>query len=765
MRMKLAATAAFLAVCVLGPSRIEAQADLVVYTDSLQNQWENWSWATTGSSTLAHTGATSLSVTAKAWQAAYFHHSPLNASLFESIVFWVNGGTPGGQRLLIQALLSGKAQPGTNLPALTPATWTEFRIPLASLGVSGATDFDGFWIQDRSGSAQPAFLLDDIRLTPASGTPPTDPSIVAITVDSRSGRHPISPFIYGVAFAKAAQLRELNSPLNRSGGNSESRYNWQLNAHNRGADWYFESLADASSAPGAEADDFVADCSTAGAEAMLTIPMLGWAPKLGSNRARLSSYSIKKYGPQTGADSQWFPDAGNGVRAADGKAITWNDPADANMPVDAAFQKTWVEHLRSRWQPAAAGGIRWYCMDNEPSLWHSTHRDVHPAGLTMRDLRDRLFAYAEMVKSVDPGAAVLAPEEWGWSGYFYSGADQQAGAANGWRTFPDRTANGGWDYLPWLLDQARTRAELTGQRILDVFTVHYYPQGGEYNGPVTESMQERRNRSTRSLWDTNYVDESWINAKVMLIPRLRDWVAKYYPGTRIGLTEYNWGAEDHINGATAQADLLGIFGRESLDVATRWTTPELGTPVFNAIKMYRNYDGTKSTFGDVSLRTTAPNPDVLSAFAAERSSDGALTIMLIHKSLRAPAQTTVQVMHAGTPSSGQVWQLDRANSIKRLADVPFADSRATLVLPAQSITLLVVPVAKAPMLFCDPEVEDSQFNLRLEGAAQRTFVIQQSTDLVHWAPVATNAPGNPSLRLSFSTRSANRQFLRAVSVP
>ena len=41
----------------------------------------------------------------------------------------------------------------------------------------------------------------------------------------------------------------------------------------------------------------------------------------------------------------------------------------------------------------------------------------------------------------------------------------------------------------------------------------------------------------------------------------------YYPGTPIGITEYNWGAEDHINGATAQADILGIFGREGLDMA------------------------------------------------------------------------------------------------------------------------------------------------------------------------------------------------------
>jgi len=64
----------------------------------------------------------------------------------------------------------------------------------------------------------------------------------------------------------------------------------------------------------------------------------------------------------------------------------------------------------------------------------------------------------------------------------------------------------------------------------------------------------------------------------MLIPRMKSWVAANYPGTPIGVTEYNWGAENHINGATAQADILGIFGRENLDLATRWIRPDATTP-------------------------------------------------------------------------------------------------------------------------------------------------------------------------------------------
>src|SRR5580700_6139135 len=62
-------------------------------------------------------------------------------------------------------------------------------------------------------------------------------SQTTITVDANANRHPISPLIYGVAFGTTAQLTDLNAPLNRSGGNATTRYNWQLNASNHANDW------------------------------------------------------------------------------------------------------------------------------------------------------------------------------------------------------------------------------------------------------------------------------------------------------------------------------------------------------------------------------------------------------------------------------------------------------------------------------------------------------------------------------------------------
>ena len=544
---------------------------------------------------------------------------------------------------------------------------------------------------------KPAGVL--VALIAAAATLAAQNGPVTVVVDVAASRRAIDPNIYGVAYATTAQLTDLNVPLNRLGGNNTSRYNWQINADNRGQDWYFESIGDASSTAGQRGDDFVAAAKAAGAQPMITIPIIDYVAKLGTNRSKLASYSIARYGPQTGSDSQWFPDAGNGVRAGDGANITWNAPTDANVTNDNLLERGWIQHFVARWGLAVNGGVRYYILDNEPSLWHSTHRDVHPTGAAMNEIRDKWITYAREAKNTDPGSLVVAGEEWGWLGTKLSGYDQWYGNTHGWTDWsllPDRSSHGQMDYLPWLLQQMQQQSTADGRRLVDVLTAHYYPQGGEFSNDTSSTLQARRNKSTRSLWDPGYVDDSWIASVIRYIPQLRDWVNAYYPGTRIGITEYNWGAESHINGATAQADVLGIFGREGLDLAARWTTPDSATPTYKAIKIYRNYDGQKSAFGDVSVKTTSSaNPDTLAAFGAQRSGDSAATLMVINK-VSGSTPVTVSLQNFSPSGIAQVWQLTSSNAIARLSDVNFNGSSFTVTVPSQSITLLVVSSAGGP---------------------------------------------------------------------
>ena len=670
-----------------------AFADQAVYTDSLQNGWQSYGWATLNysSTNVIHSGSDAISVNAAAWQALYLHHDAQDSTGYAALSFYINGGPSGGQKLQVQATLNGSAQTPYPIGPLAANTWMLITIPLTTLGVPNNPNFDGFWIQDTTGTTQPVFYVDDISLiSGTSNVPPSSPnSGVTINVDATANVHAINPLIYGACFATAAQVADLRLPLNRQGGNAQTRYNWQLNADNRANDYYFESIGDTSAVAGERGDDFISDSKTNGAEPMLTIPMIPWIAKLGANRAKLASFSVAKYGPQNSTDP-YMPDAGNGDSTS-GANITGNNPNDANTPNSISIESAWAQHLVAKWGAGSSTGLKYYIMDNEPSLWCSTHRDVAPTGLTMAQLKTSILTYSAAVKAVDPSALVVGPEEWGWSGYFYSGYDQQYAGLHGYSYYPDRTNNGGADYLPWLLQQIQQNDAGTGKRSLDVFSVHYYPQRGEYGNDVSQNMELIRNQTTRDLWDPSYVSQSWIGTQVMLIPRLKSWIDTYYPGTKVAITEYSWGADNSINGATTQADIFGIFGREvGLDMATRWITPDTGTPTYNAMKMYRNYDSSGSAFGETSVSDSVPNPDNLSSFAALRS-DGTMTLIVVNKVLTGSTPITVNLAHFTSGATAQAWQLTSANAITHLADVALNGGTLTATVPPQSVTLFVIP--------------------------------------------------------------------------
>ena len=747
-----------------------AQMNQVIYNDSLQNGWMNYGWTKIdyANTSVVHSGSDSIAVTiTNGYQAIYLGHNSFDSTPYTNLTFWISGGSSGGQQLNVQAIVWGMAQSAVSLSALV-TNWQQITLSLASLNAANQPNVSGFWLEDRTGLAQPTFYLDDIALL-TNGVATATNTPVTIAVDAQLNRHAISPLIYGVAFASSNQLSDLNFAINRSGGNNETRYNWQLNAHNIDADWYFESVEDGSATPGAAADDFVANSKNGYAQAMITIPMIGWTAKLGPTRNSLWSYSIANYGPQTGHDP-YNADAGNGTGTNSATHTSWlittNNPNDANSPVDSTFQQGYVQHLMNVWGSSTNGGVRYYLMDNEHSIWFETHQDVHPAGPRMQEIRDKILDYAGMVKSNDPNALVCAPEEWGWSGYFYSGYDQQNPG------FQDRTLNGGWDYMPWLLNQIWQHDTNTGRRLLDYFTLHCYPQGGESGDDVSTTTQLLRNKSTRQFWDTNYVDQSWIglqptNTILMLIPRMKNWAASNYPGTKIGITEYNWGAETNINGATAQADILGIFGREGLDLATRWTTPAATSPTYKSMKLYRNYDGNKSAFGDNSVSTSDPNPDIVSAFAALRSSDAALTVMVINKQLSATATVALSLTNFLGAGTAQVWQLTSANSINRLSDVGLTGSTLIDTVPAQSITLFVLPAGTppSPPVLTRPAISSTNtFCFWLNGQAGQRYVIQSTAALPNWSPVQTNTLSGGSTNFVFPIP-VTQLFYRAQWAP
>ncbi len=517
-----------------------------------------------------------------------------------------------------------------------------------------------------------------------SGIPPIT---VVVMPPAPGGPGPISPLVYGANFASQAQATALNLPINRNGGNATTRYNWMQDSTSSASDWYFLSHLNNGGAPSASVDAWVRANNLAGVGtlSMITIPIIGYVANVGPSGYSWS-FSVAKYGPQQ-ATEPYHPDAGNGNHT-NGTPVTGNDPTDANVAVPISYQQGWLNHLVSTFGTAQSGGVGFYLLDNEPGLWMQTHRDVFPNGETMSDLASKEIGAANLVKIIDPSAQVCGSEEWGWLGYLYSGADYQWLAAHNWTgTPPDKAAHGGLDCVAYLLQQFQQASNTAGRRLLDVLSLHYYPQGSYGDSDASEAATEWRARATRSLWDPNYTDESWINANIQLIPRMKNWVNGYYPGTRLGITEYEWGADSNMGAAIAQADALGIYGRDGVYLANRWVCPAAGTPTYNAFLMYRNYDGSHNAFGDWPLPVSFPDPNTVSVFGSLDSSTGETKVMLVHKRTSGTAPVNVAVTGSSGSHTVHVYQMTSAG-ITHLSDI-VATSPIPVNLPPQSVTLLI----------------------------------------------------------------------------
>ncbi len=666
-------------------------------------------------------GAASMKLThTSGWTPFYVKpFEPIVRAEADRLSLWLNGGSAGGQLVMIKFVNADGQWVHAESVELQAGVWQEvdFDIRFAT----GLDEIYGLILQNGSAEAAEPYFVDEVILYKQDSSsggevsdgiedPDDDSESYVLTVDTYTEGHDISEYIYGVNLATYEMGDQLNLPLNRYGGNSTSRYNWKTSSTMLGGDWFFMSNprgADSPNLPhGSATDVFVEQNISTGTDSLLTIPMMGYVSK---TREVLCGFSVEKYGEQTETE-RWHPDCGNGrlVEPIDGEdRILWADPLDTSIPVDEVFVQEWVEHLSGKYGTAEEGGVQFYSLDNEPMLWFHNHFDVHPDPVSYDEIRDKTYQYAPAIKEIDPTAQTIGPAVWGWHAYFSSALDQSAYG------YADRDAHGGTPFLEWYLQQMAAYEAEHGVRILDYLDLHYYPsaEGVTLSEVGDQATQQRRLNSTRTLWDRTYKDRSWIADEIYLVPRMHNWVDDNYPGTKLSISEYNFGGLEDINGAIAQADVLGIFGRENLHMAMLWgwLNIEVDDPWAYAYRMYRNYDGQKSTFGDVSLSATSSDEWDVSVFAAERSTDGAITIMVVNK-LFEPTTADIRLENLSGSDEAEVYQYSGANlnSIQKLASQSTETGRLSAELPAQSITLFVLKNVRSfepiptPTLFPSP---------------------------------------------------------------
>lgn len=676
----------------------DSSAASAIYDDMLGAGWTNTSWNTTvnlGATTPVQSGANSIRIESIApWGGLYLYRgiaaNTAGLNILKLSIYADTTPVPLRIHLVDQSdnFITDYSK------TITPiqGQWTTYEIPLSELG--GLPYVKGVVVQDFSGNSGNVFHVDEVSFQYKYIPPPPPLPGPTLTVNATTVVRPISDYIYGLNFADEAFAAEIDLKIDRDGGNGKTRYNYQNNVQTH-VNYYFRNIEQTGLY--ISVDQRIELDRRVGSDTIVTMPMIGWIP----NQAGTCSFSVAKYGQQGNLDPQ-------GWGCADGmygwkSYFTGNDPHDSSIEIDESWDVQWVNYLKAKYGAANAGGVRFYSLDNEPMLWWTTHYDVRRTGLGYDEIRDLTYRYGAAIKTADPNAKLLGPVLWGWSAYFFSAKDEQDGGSAWWITRPDRKAHGDVPFLDWYLQQMALYESQNGMRLLDYLDLHFYPAVSDSGGQRVFStsaggaeLQRLRLQSTKNLFDPNYIDGSFIDEPVRLIPRMREWVNNNYPGTKLALTEYNWGALNNINGALAQADCLGIFGKEGLDMANLW--PEGGDPKPHhpgayAFRMYRSYDGNKSKFGDQSLLTTTTDFDKVSVYAAVRSTDNALTVVMVNKTSSGQVcPLTLQGIGSGSAKAYQYSASD-TSQIAQLADIDITNGVASVELAPMSITLIEIPAS------------------------------------------------------------------------
>jgi hypothetical protein len=525
---------------------------------------------------------------------------------------------------------------------------------------------------------------------------------VSVSIDALSNRHPISPYVYGGSYPKdAATITDSGMTVVRWGGNATSRYNWQAGTNNAAADWYFgdygyTEIGDSDSAK------FIQDVKAAGSNPLMTMVMLDWVAKDVSDGSAYS-FSVAKYGAQC-ATNPYNSDDGDGVKTDCQTDITGNDPNDADVPIKDSPQNGDPPGTvyRNQWATALGAAFgsapHFYDMDNEIDIWGSTHRDVHPNPSAYNELRDTYIAEARALKGWDTSAIRLGPVSCCWW-FYWNGADNN-----------DKGVHAGNDFIPWWLNEVYWQDQVAGTRSVDLFDIHAYPDGPDTSGWTKAQLRALSLRIYRDYWDPTYTSEStsinqqwatFIQPKKRIpfrLPRMRAIANMIYPGTPLSVTEWSaaFAGEADYSTALGDADAYGILGRERTYLASRWTAPDPANPNYQALKLYRNYDGRHGAFAPISVSdTNTGKADFFSSYAAVDAAGKTMTIMVLNKY----PMTTVSAqfgVNGFAPSQVTAYTLSPSNPNQIVASTPKQWS-STMKFAPYTATLLVVTGSMAQL--------------------------------------------------------------------
>jgi len=534
----------------------------------------------------------------------------------------------------------------------------------------------------------------------------------------------ISPYIYGINGFGKFVAQKTKWGLIRQGGDGDSAYNWTVDYSNAGADYcYFQGQSANGNLAGeytAATGDTIPTALAKGEAFLATIPILdyvaakwnrnvGWSDsgtsacpgtdsacpgRSGSVHANVVDSLTGDPGmgqPLSFASSNPSSPAFVSNSMAKGSAFCSCAPGTptctgCTTATNPIAQDEFVNFLKVNY--GSGGAPVFFDLDNEPNYWPNTHPELYPnncssGSVSWDDIITRDVNAAKAAKAAWSNAKIFAPVV-AQDGVIYGGDYSSPHFVAGTTEFAD-----------YYLQQVAAQSVTASTTLIDVFDTHYYTAGSSdtlcleaprlfWDPNATDISAATTNSIDFNFGDHSYFDQHWYPRQ--MIPRVQRKIAAAFSGKNIAapsisFSEYNAGCEMAISGGVAEADLLGIFGRECVFAATAWPLQCTSSGCGNnflvaAYDLYRNYDGNGAVVGDTAILATTSESKLTSVYAFASSNNA----------------NAVDVVAVNKNSSAQ-------SVIITIADAP-ALTTATLYRLAGSTAAVVAVGGTAPAVSC-----------------------------------------------------------------
>jgi hypothetical protein len=524
--------------------------------------------------------------------------------------------------------------------------------------------------------------------TQVSATPVGVPD-VTVTVNPNQAT-PISPWIYGINFYTGLTSAPPRINLDRAGGNRWTAYNWETNASNAGSDYLYQNdnYLSSSTTPAEAIRSIVAADQGLGMASVMTVQLQGLV-------------AGDEAGPVSVANP---PDMTRFKTVVDKKSTVSSAPFTLTPPTTDAYVFM-DEFLWAMDQKFTGLGIfgqspaipTFVSLDNEPELWNTTHLEVQGSTpVSSDDYIAKTITLTEALKDQFPDVQIFGPVHYGFEG-IYNWQGELPATPDGTNWFPDK-------YLPAIQAASNTY----GRPLIDVYDFHWYSEATDgttrvtnmTSASLTDTQVQAVVQSPRSLWDPTFTENSWITADVLnepiqILPRLQSKINAEFPGTKISITEYENGGDNHIAGTIAQADNLGIFGSQGVYAATLWPLNSTCPYIFAGFRAFRGFDGATADFGDTSLQAISSNVQNVVVYASlDSTAPGRVVFVAINRSTSSQVTAINGQTLSGTATIYQMTasSAQGQNPVKPVlvGQMAVSGTSLSITLPALSVTTIDV---------------------------------------------------------------------------